>query len=54
MKNYQETESRIVVVIAGMPIVDVGQTAVITVTTDQTVTVSKLYACLLSNPMRLD
>jgi len=42
VRDYPETERDIVIVIAGIPIVDVGQTAVVGVTTDQTVTVSKL------------
>ena len=44
MRNYQETEANVVIVIARIPVVDVGKTAVVRVTTVQTVTVSKLCA----------
>ena len=50
MRNYQETEANVVIVIARIPVVDVGKTAIVRVTTVQTVTVSKLCAW---SPLRL-
>ena len=54
MRDYPETESDIVIVIADIPVVDVGQTTVIRVTTNQTVTVSKLCALFLKSSLYFD
>jgi len=51
MRNYQETEADIVVVIADIPVVDIAKTAVIGVTAEQTVTVSKFMLCSFENSL---
>lgn len=48
-RNYLKTKPNVVVVIITPIVVDIGKTAVIAVTTDQTVTGLEFCACLLQN-----
>ena len=47
MRNYQETKTGVVIVIVRRVVVDVSQTTVVRVTTNQAVIVPKVNACLL-------